>query len=443
MQMNRSSLLLSLSRLVVRPALIVSLITLLAGLYPAAVVAESEASTSKELRLTYRWNLNDDSLPLISLPDHIRGAVDLSLTYSMDQYQFPLFHSLYHNQQLAKYVLLVMPKQSLRRVEFINMSSKGGGQFVADNSNLRLTDKGFAKQISTDDGTVYTFTPVGDGELHCSQIKSRGGVLINLTYTNNGSIETIADAAGRTINFGYTDEFLSSITQIWGAGVRLRKTWAIAANAALPTTLGANLSSTGTAVGKLVPTNAINPNYTETMAASDLILARIFGGPGAVAAANGFEPRGLSSPYPLYRGDLIGDDGIIRRGHLSYSMHLYGSPDGQGETALYVPAGYVSHSSQPTPTDAAVTFYYPRLGNIANVTLAVFHVASFQLSEENGRVRIGTIGGPGGSVATYKHSHMEFYRGDTGLPPASLRGRFRINPGAVFDPDPTPHPLYD
>ncbi|HKO45593.1 MAG TPA: hypothetical protein VJU84_20120 [Pyrinomonadaceae bacterium] len=441
MQMNRSSLL-SLYRVVVQPALIVSLITLLAGLSPAAVVAESEASTSRELRLTYRWNLHDDSLPLISLPDRIGEGVDLSLTYSMDQYQFPLFQSLYHNQQLAKYILLVIPKQSLRRVEFINMSSKGKGQFVADNSNLRLTDKGFAKQISTGDGTVYTFTPVGDGEFHCSRIESQGGVRINLKYTNKGSIETIADAAGRTINFGYTEEFLSSITQSWGVGpVRVRQTWAIAVDAAVLTR--AKLADTRVVSAKIVPTNAIKPIYTAMMSASDLTLARMFGGPGAVAAANGFEPMGLGSQYPFYRGDLIGDDGIIRRGHLSYAMHLYGSPNGRGDTAIYVPAGYVSHSSQPTPTDAAVTFYYPRLGNITNVTLAVFHVANFQLSEENGRVRIGSIGGPGGSVASYKHAHLEFYRGDTGLPPASHRARLRINPSAVFDPNPTPHPLYD
>lgn len=38
---------------------------------------------------TYRWNLSDGGLPLLSLPDHIGPGVDLSLTYSMDQFQFP------------------------------------------------------------------------------------------------------------------------------------------------------------------------------------------------------------------------------------------------------------------------------------------------------------------------------------------------------------------
>jgi hypothetical protein len=188
----------------------------------------------------------------------------------------------------------------------------------------------------------------------------------------------------------------------------------------------------GSATTKRIPNNAVTPTYTDEMAASDLALAAIFGGAGAMAAANGFEPVGLSSQYPLYRGDLVGDDGLIRRGHLSYAMHLYGSPDGTGEIGVYVPAGFTSHSAEPTPTDAAITFYYPRLGNIADVTLVVFHVANFRLTPEGERIRIGNIGGRGGSIASYKHSHIEFYRGKTGLPSAAVRTRLRIDPVVVF-----------
>lgn len=170
------------------------------------------------------------------------------------------------------------------------------------------------------------------------------------------------------------------------------------------------------------------------------MLATIFGEPGAVAAANGFEPIGLANQYPLYHGDLIGDDGVIRRGHLSFAMHLYGSADGTGDTEIYIPIGFISHSSVPTPTDAAVTFFYPQLGNLTDVTLAVFHVANFQLSYEGARIRIGNIGGPGGSIASYRHSHLEFYRGDTGLPSAAARVRLRIDPAIVFGsmPETTP-----
>jgi hypothetical protein len=77
-------------------------------------------------------------------------------------------------------------------------------------------------------------------------------------------------------------------------------------------------------------------------------------------------------------------------------------------------------------------FYYPKLGNLTDVTIAVFHVANFHLSYEGGRVRIGNIGGPGGSIGSYKHSHIEFYRGNTGLPPTLMRVKLRIDPVAIF-----------
>lgn len=183
---------------------------------------------------------------------------------------------------------------------------------------------------------------------------------------------------------------------------------------------------------KKMPRNALISAYTHEMATTDRLLAKIFGGVGAVAAANSFEPGGLSNQYPFYRGDILGDNGRILTGHLSHAMHLYGSFDGRGETPLYVPAGFTSNSGLPTPTDAAVTFFYPRLGNLSNVTLAVFHIANFAISQEDGRIRIGTVGGRGGSYAFYKHSHIEFYRGNTGLPSASARQGLRIDPALVF-----------
>ena len=226
---------------------------------------------------------------------------------------------------------------------------------------------------------------------------------------------------------------MSSITQTWRAkSAKLKQTWAIADEVRFAHRPAAYVPSEAEAA-KHIPSNAIKPTYTETMAASDVELAAIFGGPGAIAAANGFEPAKLGNQYPLYRGDQIGDDGRILRGHLSFAMHLYGSADGTGETEIYVPEGFISHSSEPGPTDAAVVFYYPRLGSLTNVTLAVFHVANFHLSSEGGRVHIGNIGGRGGSAPSYKHSHLEFYRGDTGLPPMSCRAQLRIDPAMVFN----------
>jgi hypothetical protein len=58
----------------------------------------------------------------------------------------------------------------------------------------------------------------------------------------------------------------------------------------------------------------------------------------------------------------------------------------------------------------------------------------FQISTEGERVRIGNIGGSGGATPAYKHSHLEFYRGNAGLPALSARPRLRIDPATVFGP---------
>jgi hypothetical protein len=297
---------------------------------------------------------------------------------------------------------------------------------------LRLTDKGSARLLSTSDGAIYTFAPFPDGELHCTRIKDRDGVVIDLTYTNDSLIQTITDGAGRTVNFSYTNDYVNSITQTWSVNsAKLRKTWTIADEVRFAHRPAA-AAPTGAVTLKRIPSNAIKSTYTEAMSASDAQLATIFGGPGAIAAANGFEPAGLASQYPLYRGDLISDEGRILRGHLSLAMHLYGSADARGETELYIPSGFTSHSGEPSPTDAVVTFYYPRLGNLTDVTLAVFHLADFQVIEAEGRVRIGAIGGRGGSAPCYRHAHLEFYHGDTGLPSLAAREQLRIDPATVF-----------
>ena len=196
---------------------------------------------------------------------------------------------------------------------------------------------------------------------------------------------------------------------------------------------GTSAGSDARPFAKSIPANAVKTAYTPEMIDCDRRLAQLFAGPGAVAAANGFEPVGLSSHYPVYRGDLRGFDGRIHPGHLSYAMHIYGSADGTGTTSLYVPAGFSSHSKIPTPTDAAITFYYPRLGNLTNVTVAVFHIANFGVARESDRFRIGEIGGRGGSYPYYRHSHIEFYAGNVGLPSADRRAALRIDPARVFE----------
>lgn len=71
----------------------------------------------------------------------------------------------------------------------------------------------------------------------------------------------------------------------------------------------------------------------------------------------------------------------------------------------------------PSSGDGVVTLFYRELGNMRNVTLAVFHVADFGVQREGGRVRIGTTGGSGGGAGGTRnlHSHFELWKGNTRL----------------------------
>jgi hypothetical protein len=417
---------------------------------------------------TYDWNLKQTQRPLLNLPDQLNAAFDLSLaypslTYSISRLRFPLSQALEFDSGSRSYLLRLSDRT---KVEF-KEAGMSGRYVSTDSSFVSLLDERGVKTLRARDNTEYTFIRFNDGAIRCIRIKAAEGSIITIVYSKDNLIHNIVDSAGRTITFNYADNKIGSVTQTWTANsVAVSRTWPVGndqsqvklahasrnrsivgAVAAVPVNIARTV--------KPIPNNAVWTEYTSAMVSSDRQLADIFGGPGAVAAANGFEPERLAEQYPLYRGDLTAFDGRLLRGHLSYAMHLYGNGEGTGESALYVPAGFTSHSSEPGPTDAAVTFFYPRLGNFTNVTLAVFHVADFVLGRgtgrgtgvspvdrtpENGhantsasaRIRIGSIGGPGGSCAVYKHSHIEFYRGDVGLPSSSEREHLRIDPAAVF-----------
>lgn len=381
-----------------------------------------------------RWNIDDQRLPLLGVTgDSLKRGFDQSLSYPLDQFGFPIFQALNYDDEHGRYLLPTLSREG-NGVHFIEFeSSATKNTFISiDGSNIHLVDNDNMKTIRTADGAKYTFVRYPDGEFRCAVIKDSRGAYLNLIYAANGlTLHGIVDSAGRTITFNYSSDGIMSVTQNWMANSEgVSRTWTV--GEPVPATFANDLKAYSFAAVKTLPTNALLREYTSDMAASDKLLAQIFGGPNAVAAGNGFEPPGLAAAYPLYRGDIMGDDGIERRGHLSYAMHLYGNFDGTGESSLYVPPGFASHSGQPSPTDAVVTFFYPRLGNLTDVTLAVFHVADFQISNEGERIRIGNLGGPGGISASYKHTHIEFYRGNSGLPPLTARPRLRIDPATVF-----------
>jgi hypothetical protein len=387
-------------------------------------------------RTTYKWNLNEKASPLLQFTgERLAPGFPQLLTFPMDQFGFPIFTGLSLDNETDKF-LLPATLNGLQALHFIEFApTRSANNFVStDGSNIQLVVNEGMKTFRTNDGNRYVFVRYPDGEFRCANIRLASGTTLNLLYSANGlALHGVVDSNGRSVTFNYNAEGIGSITETWMEGLHgFTRTWPIGDQQLESDANGMRYAHIVTRAGKFLPGNALIREYTTEMADSDKLLAQIFGGPNAVAGANGFEPRGLAASYPFYRGDIIGDDGKLRRGHLSYAMHLYGSPDGRGDSPIYIPAGFTSHSNEPSPTDAAVTFYYPKLGQLTDVTLAVFHVANFQLSYEGDRVRIGDIGGPGGSSPLYKHSHIEFYHGNTSLPPMAERAALRINPTTVF-----------
>ena len=389
---------------------------------------DSPAVVSDSKGPVYKWNLGENGLPLLGLAqERLLPGFDRILTYPADQFGFPIFRSLVFDNEQNRYLMPANSSSSEISIEF----TRTGANTYTTAQGVALNDKGSLKTIQTADGTKFLFVQYPDGEFRCATIRQKTGGTLNLLYTANGLVlHGAVDSTGRSLTFNYGKEGIRSLTQTWMSNLEgFTKTWSVGDDADAENSL-----RFAHAVGRknFLPANALIREYTAEMIASDQLLAQVFGGPTAVAAGNGFEPAGLAASYPFYRGDVIGDDGRLRNGHLSHAIHLYGSPDGRGDSPLYIPAGFTSHSKEPSPTDAAMIFYYPRLGNLTDVTLAVFHVADFQTVAEGNRVRIGNIGGPGGCSPLYKHSHIEFYRGNTGLPPAAARAALRIDPMTVF-----------
>lgn len=381
------------------------------------------------------WNLVDREEPLLNLPENVQPDLDLNLTFPFGQFGIPLSQSLQYNAQTHRY-LLMLTSDNGRKGNFLELRQVGSSRTYATNQSpgVELIDQGSIKVLRGTNGNQYSFIAISENELRCIQIQDRMGAFIRLRYNSEGLLDGLSDNAGRTLSVGYANNHVAKLVQTWSvAEVKMIRSW----NPAISTHENLRYETSlerapRFGLAKSLPTNAMISAYSVEMAECDRMLARIFGGPGAVAAANSFEPAALSGQYPIYRGDLRGSDGVLRRGHLSFAMHLYGSEDGTATTPLYVPTGFTSHTTTPTPTDAAITFFYPRLGNFSNVTLAVFHVADFAIKEESGRIRIGNIGGRGGSFELYKHSHIEFYRGNTGLPASNKRQALRIDPALVF-----------
>ena len=294
---------------------------------------------------SYKWNVNEKGLPLLNVTrERLRPGFDQALTYPAGQFDFSIFKSLQFDDEQGKYLLPVISK-STRNLIFVEFARTAAPNTYTTGYGLELTDKGNVKIIQTADGTRFLFVEYPDGEFRCATIRESGGGILNLLYTANGlALHGLVDAGGRSVTFNYGKEGIQSLTQTWMSNLEgFTKTWSVEDDFDSSFRFAHAVVRTG----KFLPANAVVRDYIAEMLASDQTLARVFGGPSAVAGGNGFEPAGLGASYPCYRGDVIGDDGKLRLGHLSHAIHLYGSADGRGDSPLYIPAGFTSHSTLP------------------------------------------------------------------------------------------------
>jgi hypothetical protein len=150
-------------------------------------------------------------------------------------------------------------------------------------------------------------------------------------------------------------------------------------------------------------------------------LAKTFGGEGAYMSATGLDytKPGLNGTPPAYRGDYTINDGRIMKGHLSTTAaHLLGSMDGSKNTNVYIPSNGIipkQFLGKVPKTDSKGNTYifvhFNKLGNLTNVTLAIFHLDNIQKTRDGNRILVGRTGGPGGYFIDDMHAHFELYDG--------------------------------
>jgi RHS repeat-associated protein len=138
----------------------------------------------------------------------------------------PRLETLYSNQDdVVTAYLLHMPsgeRIQLKQVGTSNVYESQDSSYVQliDN-NMTLFGSGL---VRTKDGTQYLFTfPQNVTLPRCTQIKDRNGNYITINYNTSGEITSLVDTLGRTVNFNYTNDYLSSITQTWNGQTH---TWA-------------------------------------------------------------------------------------------------------------------------------------------------------------------------------------------------------------------------
>ena len=158
-----------------------------------------------------------------------------------------------------------------------------------------------------------------------------------------------------------------------------------------------------------------NPSQSQTPC--ERKLAGIFGGLGAIMRTRYDSDGQYRGRNPELAARVAANTAqmgtsVFDAEHLYNFPHLSGNLAGTTNTDIYVPGNYQGQPTRPSPTAGVVLINYAQLGDLSNVTLAIYHVGNFGVQRmPDGRVRIGTTGGPGGSDAGNFHSHFEIWNG--------------------------------
>jgi hypothetical protein len=155
------------------------------------------------------------------------------------------------------------------------------------------------------------------------------------------------------------------------------------------------------------------PTKTAEQQKCDDKIAGIFGGHGAVAAANSFEPVGGN---PKSSGTFRGTGQDIS----DRAIHIYGNGAKNVNTGVYLP-GKITGAIYPNPQTldeykgGSFVAFYSNLNGLKNVSLIVTHLAGFTANSRQqndaGSRYVGTTGGKGAEDEDYLHAHLELVEG--------------------------------
>ena len=166
-------------------------------------------------RNTVSWNLNNRNLPLLSVPNVVRGDLNDWIAYPATEFSFPITQPLSYSTSCDCYSMTVVTKESatLRVVQLWRVTA---GFYRSQNGPyLELEVFGPLTAVTALDGTRYLFAEVGTGERLCASIHTLAGNYLLIDYTAEGLISRLRDSSSRTVVPGYQDGRIVSLTQTW------------------------------------------------------------------------------------------------------------------------------------------------------------------------------------------------------------------------------------